>query len=210
MRPSSKQWLYAGLVLMAGLGVVKLLNGPRIRKGMRVLLVGDSLAVGTAPHFAALAKEAGVEFKSLAKEGTRIDQWASSAELANLLNAFQPDLVLVSLGTNDSFMQGGDAATVARQKPQLEKLLALLTQWPRKKDYGLGPEHLVWIGPPTLPKPPSPGVSRMIQDAAGNAISPRFHYFHSENLLLPRGPDNLHPTARGYAGWAGAVWHWLS
>ncbi len=50
----------------------------------------------------------------------------------------------------------------------------------------------------------------MIQDAAGSALSPRYFYFHSEKLEMPRGPDNLHPTARGYAGWAGAIWHWLS
>jgi len=208
MRPSSKQWLYGGLLLVAGLGMVRLLNGPRVRKGMRVLLIGDSLAVGMAPYFSALAKEAGIDFKALATVGTRIDQWASNADLKKLLETFQPELVLVSLGTNDSFMQGKDV--VPKQQTQLEKLYALLTQWPRSKDYGLGPEHLVWIGPPTLPKPPSPGVSKMIQDAAGNALSPRYFYFHSEKLDMPRGPDNLHPTARGYAGWAGAIWHWLS
>ncbi len=210
MRPSSKQWIYAGLALVAGIGVARLIGGPRVRKGMRVLLVGDSLAVGMAPYFAALSKESGVAFQSLATSGTRIDQWASSAELAKLLESFQPDLILVSLGTNDSFMQSSDAATVARQKPQLEKLLALLSQWPRKKDYGLGAEHIVWIGPPTLHNPPSPGVSKMIQDAAGAPLAPRFTYYHSERLSLPRGPDKLHPTARGYAGWAGAIWHWLS
>jgi lysophospholipase L1-like esterase len=193
---------------MAGLGMVRLLNGPRVRKGMRVLLIGDSLAVGMAPYFAALAKEAGVDFKAMATVGTRIDQWAANPDLKKLLESFQPDLILVSLGTNDSFMQG--AGIVEKQQAQLEKLLALLTQWPRSKDYGLGPEHLVWIGPPTLPKPPSPGISKMIQDAAGSALSPRFFYFHSEKLEMPRGPDSLHPTARGYAGWAGAIWHWLS
>lgn len=209
MPPSSKQWLYAGLALVAGLGVVKLLNGPRVRRGMRVLLVGDSLAVGMAPYFSALAKESGVEFKSLATVGTRIDQWASSAELVKLLDTFQPELVLVSLGTNDSFMQGGDAV-IAKQKTQLQKLLALLTQWPRRANHGLGAEHIVWIGPPTLPNPPTPGMSKMIQESAGGPLSPSYHYYHSERLDLPRGPDKLHPTARGYAGWAGAIWHWLS
>lgn len=208
MRPSSKSWLYAGLAIVAGLGMVRLLNGPRITRGMRVLLVGDSLAVGMAPFFAALAKEAGVEFKSLAKEGTRIDQWASNAELAKLLDSYQPNLVLVSLGTNDAYMKG--EGVVAKQQAQLDKLYALLTQWPRKKDYGLGPEHLVWIGPPTLPAAPTPAMVGMIQASSGSALSPRYHYFHSDRLALPRGPDNLHPTAKGYAGWAGAVWHWLS
>jgi lysophospholipase L1-like esterase len=188
--------------------MARLLGGPRIKKGMRVLLIGDSLAVGMAPFFATMAKEAGVDFKAMATVGTRIDQWAANADLKNLLEAFQPELVLVSLGTNDSFMQGADA--VSKQQAQLEKLLALLTQWPRSRDYGLGPDNVVWIGPPTLPNPPNPGMAKMIQDAAGSALSPRFYYFHSEKLSMPRGPDNLHPTARGYAGWAGAVWHWLS
>lgn len=208
MKPSSKEWLYAGLVLMAGLGAARLLGGPRLRKGMRVLLIGDSLAVGMAPHFAALAKEAGVDFKAMATVGTRIDQWASNADLKKILESFQPELVLVSLGTNDEYMQGADV--VQKQQAQLEKLLALLTQWPRSHDYGLGPDHIVWIGPPTLPKPPSPGIPKMIQDAAGSVLAPRFYYFHSEKLSMPRGPDGIHPNVRGYAGWAGAVWHWLS
>lgn len=207
MRPSSKQWLYAGLALVAGLGMVRLLNGPRLRKGMRILLIGDSLAVGMAPHFAALAKEAGIDFKAMATVGTRIDQWATNADLKKLLETFQPELVLVSLGTNDEFMKGADI--VAKQQAQLEKLLTLLSQWSRSRDYGLGAEHIVWIGPPTLPNPPTPGISKMIQDAAGSALSPRFYYFHSERIQMPRGPDNIHPTARGYAGWAGAIWHWL-
>lgn len=210
MRSSNKsrQWLYAGLVLVAGLGMARLLNGPRITRGQRVLLIGDSLAVGLGPHLSALAKEAGAELKVLAKSGTRIDQWASNKELRTLLESYRPDVVLVSLGTNDSYMQGADV--VAKQRAQLEKLYELLTTWPRSKDYGLGPEHLVWIGPPTLPKPVATGIPAMIQDAAGSALSPRYHYFHSEKLPVPRGPDGIHPTARGYAGWAGAVWHWLS
>lgn len=208
MKPSSKEWLYAGLVLMAGIGAARLLGGPRLRKGMRVLLIGDSLAVGMAPHFAALAKEAGIDFKALATSGTRIDQWAANPELKKLLESFQPELVLVSLGTNDSYMQGSGA--VQKQQAQLEKLLSVLTEWPRRRDYGLGPDHIVWIGPPTLPKPPSPGIPKMIQDASGSVLSPRFYYFHSEKLTMPRAADGIHPNVRGYAGWAGAIWHWLS
>jgi lysophospholipase L1-like esterase len=196
MKPSSKQWLYAGLAVVAGVGVVRLMSGPRIRRGLKVLLIGDSLAVGTAPHYAVLAKEAGVELKHLAVVGTRIDQWAGSQELPKILQSFAPDLVLVSLGTNDAFMQGD---VIGKQRAQLEKLLGVLAG-----------REIVWIGPPALPTAPSPGIVTMIQDAAGSALSPRFHYFHSERLQIPRGPDALHPTARGYAGWAGAVWHWLS
>jgi len=194
---TSKQWIYAGLALVAGVGVVRLMSGPRIRRGLRILLIGDSLGVGTAPHFAALAKEAGAEFKSIAITGSRIDQWASSKELPKILASFQPDLVLVSLGTNDAYMRGPDV--IAQQHAALLQLLEVL----RGRD-------IVWIGPPTLPAAATPGIVPMIQDAAGTALAPRFFYFHSERLQIPRGPDHLHPTVRGYAGWAGAIWHWLS
>lgn len=206
MATSKKSWLYAGLVLAAGAVAVRLLNGPRLKRGLRVLLVGDSLAVGMAPHFLALAKEAGIDLRVLAKQGTRIDQWASSAELKQLVDSFKPELVLISLGTNDEYMQGDGVVT--KQRAALEQFIARL-HWSHSHDYGLGPEHIVWIGPPALPKA-SNGISAMIQDAGGSVVSPRFHYFHSERLNLPRAPDRIHMSVRGYAGWAGAVWHWLS
>jgi lysophospholipase L1-like esterase len=200
-----KRWLYAGLLLMAGVGVIKLSTGPRLRPGLRVLLIGDSLAVGMAPHFQALAKEAKVQFQSLALQGTRIDQWAQSAKLKEKLQTFRPELVLISLGTNDEYLTG-DA--VARQRPYLEQLLNLFQQYTLDGEYHVGPEWVVWIGPPTLPKATN-GIVGMIRDAAGGLLT-RFYYYPSDRLQIPRGPDKIHPTARGYAGWAGAIWHWLS
>lgn len=157
------------------------------------MLVGDSLAVGMAPHFASLAKEARVAFDgTMAKESTRIDQWAGSQKLGEKLDAFKPTLVLVSLGTNDEYMPG-DA--VSRQRPYFDKL------WQRMHSVA----DVVWIGPPTLPKPSSNGVVAMLRSAV-----PKDRYFASDTLSIPRGPDNLHPTAKGYAGWSGAIWAWLS
>jgi len=184
---------------------MRLASAPRLKRGMRVLVIGDSLAVGMGPHFQALGKEAGVEVKVLAKVGTRIDQWAGSAVLQQTLDSFQPDMVLVSLGTNDEYLTG-DA--VARQAPALEALLKKFESASITRHLRHGVEYIVWIGPPTLPRQTN-GITAMIQDAAAG-LTPRFHYFHSEKLDIPRGPDKLHPTARGYAGWAGAVWHWLS
>ena len=194
----SKSWLYGGLILAAGFGMMRLASAPRLKRGMRVLVVGDSLAVGMGPHFQSLGKESGIDVKVQASVGTRIDQWAGSTKLQQALESFRPNMVIVSLGTNDEYLTGSDA--VAKQQAALERLIA--------KFQSAGVEHIVWVGPPTLPKQ-SNGITAMIQEAAGG-LSPRFHYFHSERLEIPRGPDKIHPTARGYAGWAGAVWHWLS
>lgn len=172
---------------------------PRIERSTRLFLVGDSLAVGLAPPLRALAKDAGIPFESLAKEGTRIDQWAASQVLKQKLEAFRPTLVLVSLGTNDEYLSGDGGA---KQAAATDTLLQLLRS-PRADNYGLA--DVVWIGPPTLPKPASNGVVAMIQSKLDSD-----HYFPSETLTIPRGPDKLHPTAKGYAGWSGAIWQWLS
>jgi len=192
----NKSWIYAGLAVAAAgvsaVGLVKVLSGPRLRAGRtRLFLVGDSLAVGLAPHFKALAAESNIAFDSLAKEGTRIDQWANSQVLADRLRTFQPSLILVSLGTNDEYLSDG---APARQAPFLQTLLKNLR--------AVAPE--VWIGPPTLPKETN-GIVALIRSSV-----PDSHYFPSENLDIARGPDSLHPTARGYAAWAGSVWRWLS
>lgn len=192
----NKAWIYAGLAVGAGtaaVGLVKLLSGPRLHPGRsRLLLVGDSLAVGLAPHLKALSAEAGIAFDSLAKEGTRIDQWANSQKLQEKLRSFQPTLVLVSLGTNDEYLSAG---APERQAPYLQALLRNIR--------ALAPE-VAWIGPPTLPKATN-GVVEMIRSGV-----PDSHYYPSENLDIARGPDAIHPTARGYAAWAGSLWRWLS
>lgn len=187
-----RRWVYAGLVAAAGIGLVRVLRAPRIQSGSRLLVIGDSLAVGLTPPLKALGADQGIAVLGIGKVSTRIDQWAQSAALTDAVVAFKPTLVLVSLGTNDEYLSG-DA--VKRQRPYLEQLLNRLEG--AKSDY-------VWIGPPTLPKSTN-GVTALLQ-----ARVPSANYFPSHTLTIPRGPDQLHPTAKGYAGWAGALWQWLS
>lgn len=193
----NKAWIYAGLAAVAAgvgaVGLVKAFSGPRIRPGRsRIFLVGDSLAVGLAPHLKALSAESRIAFDYLAKEGTRIDQWAQSQVLQERLKAFQPTVILVSLGTNDEYMPEG---APARQAPFLQTLLTHVR--------AAAPE-VAWIGPPSLPKRTN-GMVALIRSRV-----PDSHYFPSDKLEIVRGPDALHPTARGYAAWAGAIWRWLS
>jgi lysophospholipase L1-like esterase len=128
----------------------------------------------------------------MATEGTRIDQWAKNEILFQKLAAFRPDLILVSLGTNDEYMNL-DAG--ARQAESLKMLLMRL----RKQ------APVVWIGPPKLPKTGTNGAIPLILRNV-----PSSHYYPSQGLTIPRGPDKLHPTTVGYAGWAGAIWKWIT
>jgi len=193
-----RTWVYAGLAVAAGVGLAKLLHrGPRVLPGQtRLLLLGDSLAVGLGPHVQCLAADQRIPFRALAKTSTRVDQWAQSAALDSTLASWKPTLALVSLGTNDAYVAGA----ASRQKPWLDQLLAKLA--------AAGVE-VAWIGPPTLPAT-SMGKPDAAWLAELQAAIPASHWFPSAALTIPRGPDNLHPSARGYAGWAGGIWHWLS
>lgn len=192
---ADRRWLFGGLALAAGVGLARLIihGRPRIHDGSRVLLVGDSHAQGLNTPLKGLATERGVPYVSLPKVGSRIDYWAKSAALDEVLAAFDPTLVLVSLGTNDAYM-GGDVT--ARQAPAMEALLAKL--------HG---RDVVWIGPPSLPEVHS-GMRldlRFLEFLAAN--TPNF--LDTAGLLISMGPDGIHPTVLGYAGWAGAIWNEL-
>jgi len=151
----------------------------------RVLLIGDSLAVGLEKPMRALAYRDRVEIESHGDKSTTIPWWAGSEVLQSIVDRFQPTHVLVSLGTNDE--KGGRIDTQA-----IERLLRTL------RSRGA---VVAWVGPPTLPFPLA-GVSEAVLGRADR-------YFHSEALSIPRAGDRLHPTGAGYALWADAIWRWL-
>ena len=63
---------------------------------------------------------------------------------------------------------------------------------------------IVWVGPPKLLKRPSNGVVAMIE-----AEVPAHSYFPSNTLAIPRTPDRVHATLRGYDQWSASLWQWL-
>lgn len=203
-----RTWLYAGLIVAGGVGLMRVLGqGPTLRRGERLLLVGDSLAVGLQPPLGQLAKDNGVVFDAVGQVGSTVAQWAGLSAQTGLpatttLNtslrqklALRPAVVLISLGTND------EALTFESAKKELGGIDAL-AGLVRNSGALLG-----WIGPPKF----LPGQSFKPNGftAAIRQKIPTKDYFPSEAYDIPRGGDNLHPTVRGYAGWAGQIWQWL-
>jgi len=207
---TNRAWIYLGLgaATLTAVGLVELLGAPTLRAGDRVLLVGDSLAVGLTAPFGALCQDNGIAFQAIATVGTRIDQWASAEPLTQALATFQPTIVLISLGTNDAYMVPSPGQDIgARQAPYLDELLS--------KIEAARPRAIVWVSPPTLPPAAVslPSVLTLIRSEHAielGRIKPRVAIFQTQNLVLPRGPDGIHPVARGYAAWAGALWKWLT
>jgi lysophospholipase L1-like esterase len=147
--------------------------------------MGDSLSVGMDRHFKSLSTANKVAYSSATKSGTSTFQWVKpSYGLKARLEAFKPTVVLVSLGTNDS-------KTMLSEPQHLEAIQSLLDII---RASGAEP---FWILPPSLPWKES--FSELVR-------SQGVPLFESSQIKIPRGPDKIHPTGVGYAGWAGIVW----
>ena len=197
----TKAWIYGGIIVGAGIGIARILErGALVKRGGRLMLVGDSLSVGLAPPLKAVAVESGVSFVHVGETGTRIDQWSSNStvqgiKLNQTLASFAPTLILVSLGTNDEYLKKyGTADVLAKQKPYIDALMVKLK--------ATGAE-VAWIGPPTNAYQ-SPELRAYLASVVGKS-----RYFPSEKYTLPRQQDGLHPTVAGYAGWTGLIWQWV-
>ena len=188
-----KRYLYAagGVAALLGLLLVSRASadaGPTpVAKGGKILLLGDSLAVGLTAELKKLAEASGYAFASSAQVGTRSDQW--EARIAPILTAEKPSLVLVSLGTNDAAM--GPAAP--QQDVHIGNVAALLSSGP----------SLVWIAPPSLPARLNDGpIRESINRHAANVID-------SRSMTFYRAPDGIHASPSGYASWADQIWQVL-
>ena len=191
-----RRWLLGGVLLAGGFGFIRAVTyRPKLEKDSRLLLIGDSLAQGLMPQFQVFATEAGIGYVGTGIPGSFVHQWASSDWLVKKLIEFKPTHVLVSLGANDAYSGLAPAAVEASAVALVEKLKA-------------ADAHVIWIGAPALPE--TLGTSKVDEATLSNIRSAAPYYFASEEYSIPRGPDNLHPSVQGYAGWAGAIWNWLT
>jgi len=171
-----------------------------LRPGDRILVMGDSYAVGLAPYLGQLAQQGGYAFRGIgcpigsqggeactAVVGSSVTQWVRDAWLGPNL-AWHPTLVLVSLGGND--FQRSDPQAVSDAIKILVAKIRLA---------GADP---VWIDPLPLPFADKLGVRDMWK-ATG------IPYFNGEAIDYPRAPDNIHLQPSGYQDWAGKIWSWL-
>ena len=186
-----RRWLYGGLGVAGGIGRARRVGrrGPRLAAGTRFLLVGGAFAQGLAPPLRALARDQRIVFDvALPPPGPkppRTEAWAARPEVTAKILTFKPTLVAVALD-----VLAPDVISKTRQAAALKALLSAIQRTGAVA---------VWIGPPTAPV------------AARARGEPSGRYFPTATALtLPRGPDGLQPTVAGYAGWAGAVWQWLS
>lgn len=170
---------------------------PYIGPGARVHVIGDSIGVGLAATLAA----AGIPYTTSAEGGTRIDQWTDRNVLPD---GEPPDLLIVSLGSNDAFMPSGES-----YREQIEDM------WDQLEDAEV---PTIWVLPPGDASRIKASLIReqIVTSLAGRQTdAPLYTLWTSDGPRLeprpdggtratPPGPavdiqaDGVHPSPEGY------------
>lgn len=154
--------------------------------GKLVLHVGDSMVGGNWGLTRALEQKfsaEGAKFVRDYKVSESIISYDHSPKLKSLLEKHHPDIVILTLGTNDVFVPY--PASMAANVQNIVKRI--------------GARECYWMGPPTWK--PDTGIVNVLKD---NVTPCKF--YDSSSLKLQRSGDGIHPTDRGGADWATSFW----
>jgi len=154
----------------------------------KVILLGDSLAQGMSHEFQKIAKKNGYSPVILAKGGTWCNYWSGSIE--RIVTKHHPQIVIVSLGTNDS--------TSSKPEPQRLHIKKI-----REKVVDSGAK-LLWLTPPQLPKRFK--SKDEIRSILSEEIPPE-ETFTGDDLQLEKEKDKIHMTVEGYKKWITSTWN---
>lgn len=165
---------------------------------VRVLLVGDSLALGLTSPLAAEAKKYGIDLHGDGRTGTTAKQWVTGGWLAKDIADVQPGMTLISLGTNDAM---GDLSNFGSE---IQTLIDQATS---------GGGVVGWIGMPSFDPEKThfpPGNVDKARQILKDTLSARgIQVFPSDaHTFAPRAPDGIHMTPASYAAWASDVAGW--
>ena len=163
---------------------------PAVTRGATVMLIGDSLAVGMEGKFVSLARKNGYVPVTHAVNGTSIFQWTKWIKTD--LEKNRPELVVVSLGTND--------AIIYDRVKQHSHLYGEFTKIVEESG-----AVLVWLGPPDISPKRIPRIGDMREIIKKSTTN----YFDSERFERPTGGDGVHSTFKGYGSWMTSAWSWM-
>lgn len=161
----------------------------------RVLIAGDSLALGLSKPLTDLGKARNIAVMGDGRTSTTAAQWVTGGWLAKDIATFQPDVTLISLGTNDAT---GDLSQFATH------VSTLIDQATSQGG------SVAWISPPylapTLKNFPTGAVDRVRQTLLDTLTPHGITIFPSDSggaaNDYARAADGIHMQPSGYAAWA--------
>ena len=149
----------------------------------RVLHVGDSMVPLVGFYLRKLYQADGRKYSIVAEDSSSTLSWDNERKLQEQMFKYDPDLILISLGSNELFDRNPE-----RRAGAIRRLV---------KDTRGRP--CLWIGPPAWKK--DYGFLKVLKDNLGHC-----QYFDSTRLKLPRMKDGRHPSWTGGYRWSVAVW----
>jgi hypothetical protein len=152
----------------------------------RVLHVGDSMAPLVGNFLRPLFHKQGRNYWIETVVSSSTLEWAEKRLLQDAMYKYDPEVVIVSLGSNELF-----DPRPARRGPAVKQIVADTRGRP-----------CLWIGPPLWK--PDTGFIAVLKQNLGHC-----RYFDSSKLDLPRMEDGRHPSWTGGWRWADAVWREL-
>jgi lysophospholipase L1-like esterase len=154
-----------------------------IGAGTRVLVFGDSFVdAGLSQQIKKLVEARSGKVLSNAWTSSTTTAWATGDKLAGMLAGFKPDVVFVSIGANEVFLPAPET--------RAQYIRAIVKR--------LDKRPCVWVGTPLWKG--ETGIT-----AVEKANCAPCTYFDSNAIAIDRGPDKIHPSSKGGAAWADAL-----
>jgi hypothetical protein len=152
-------------------------------KARRVLHIGDSMVPLVGNYIKPAVTGQGGSYETISISSSTTASWAETHGLRDAVARLNPDLVLISLGSNELFVKDLDA-----RARDIERIVG-----------EAGGRACLWVGPPAWAK----GFGFM--KTLAESVAP-CGYFDSAALRFERQADGRHPTWGASHRWAGAVW----
>jgi lysophospholipase L1-like esterase len=155
-----------------------------ITAGTKVLVFGDSMVdAGFAQKLRKLVEARGGTLVHDGWTSATTSTWSKGDRLDNLLFVHKPDIVIIALGANEVFLPSPEAVA-----PRVRAIVAKLA-----------PRTCVWVSPPLWK-----GETGIVGVERANSAPCGF--YDSGSVKVERAKDGIHPTPKGGADWADAVW----
>jgi hypothetical protein len=161
---------------------------PLLATGQRAMLFGDAFVGGLATPLGHLLKEVEADLRAHGRHGSQPEQWLLRGWYESILE-HKPHVLL-----------GAFAWSAELSAAAMHRLEEIATE---------RAVRVVWVAPPGTTAARVVAVARELTDLRQGHLCWPHRIFRSDGLTIPLGPDGRTPTARGYAGWAGALWTYL-
>ena len=151
-----------------------------------ILIFGDSMTILVANRLAQYGKKNGYRVNSVTWDASSTVSWANCDTLDNFIKRYHPDLIMITLGSNELFLKNFE-----KRRPDVERLLKKIGNIP-----------YLWISPPNWKE--DQGYNAFMRGILAPGT-----FFNSNNLDLPRKKDHIHPTSKGGEIWTDSIMKWI-